>query len=122
MNLKTLLLRQIHPNFIQDGRVSSQAFRPTPKDEDLLSVYHGDLITPEAAWTHFNGQPKCSSVGVMGVSVAECEELALSARPDPLPFPEHAVIDFSTFSKSQIEKKAKQLRVRAEERNWLYQP
>ena len=43
----TLLLRQIHPSFVQDGRVTSQAFRPTPKDESLLSVYDGDQITPE---------------------------------------------------------------------------
>ncbi|OQC41352.1 MAG: hypothetical protein BWX66_00754 [Deltaproteobacteria bacterium ADurb.Bin058] len=46
MNVHTLLLRQIHPDFIQNQRVSSQAFRPTPKDERKLSVYDGDLITP----------------------------------------------------------------------------
>ena len=29
MNEATLLLRQIHPSFVQDKRPSSQAFRPT---------------------------------------------------------------------------------------------
>ena len=42
MTPDTLLLRQIHPGFIQGGRVTSQAFRPTPKDEFLLSVDNGD--------------------------------------------------------------------------------
>ena len=39
MNSKTILLRQIHPIWIQQGRVTSQAFRPTPKDENKLSVF-----------------------------------------------------------------------------------
>jgi hypothetical protein len=51
----TFLLRQVHPSFVQAGRVTSQAFRPTPKDRSLLSVYDGDQITPEAAWIHFTG-------------------------------------------------------------------
>lgn len=52
----TLMLRQIHPNFIQNGRVTSQAFRPTPKDESRLSVDNGDMITPEACWKRFTAQ------------------------------------------------------------------
>ena len=55
MNSQTLLLRQIHPSFIQQGRVTSQAFRPTPKDEMKLSVYDGDQMTPEEAFEHFVG-------------------------------------------------------------------
>ena len=39
MNENTLLLRQIHPAFIQQNTITSQAFRPTPKDEKLLSVF-----------------------------------------------------------------------------------
>jgi hypothetical protein len=38
MTPETLLLRQIHPSFVQAGRVTSQAFRPTPKDGSLLSI------------------------------------------------------------------------------------
>ena len=49
----TLLLRQIHPSFVQDGRVTSQAFRPTPKDDAQLSAYDGDQITPVAAWLNY---------------------------------------------------------------------
>ena len=121
MNDDTLLLRQIHPNFYQNGRVTSQAFRPTPKDEELLSVYDGGMIKPEPAWKHFTSRPHCTSAGVMGITVAECSELELPARSDPEVFPEHAVIDFSAFKKNQIEKKAKQLRAKAYARDWLYQ-
>ena len=31
-----VLFRQVHPAFVRDGRPSSQAFRPTPKDEGSL--------------------------------------------------------------------------------------
>ena len=55
----TLLLRQIHPSFVQSGRVTSQAFRPTPKDEFLLSVYDGDRIEAQASWRHFVADPAC---------------------------------------------------------------
>ena len=39
MNPTTRRLRQIPPAFVQNGRVSSAAFRPTPKDVRRLSVY-----------------------------------------------------------------------------------
>lgn len=57
MTEATLLLRQIHPTFIQYGRVTSQAFRPTPKDEDQLSVDNGDMITAEEACRAFAHNP-----------------------------------------------------------------
>ena len=120
MNDATLLLRQIHPSFVQDGRVSSQDFRPTPKDKQHLSVYDGDQIGPRPAHEHYTTTLGFQSVAVMGLSVAECRALHLPARPDPEPFREHAVIDFSEFSKNATEKKAKLLRARAEARGWLY--
>jgi hypothetical protein len=120
MNANTLLYRQIHPNFIQQNRVSSQAFRPTPKDEQKLSVYDGDQIEPVPAYQHYTGTLNLPSEGVMAVAVLECEETGLPACSDPDPFPEHALIDFSAYSKNETEKKAKLLRAKAEKRNWLY--
>lgn len=122
MTNETLLLRQVHPSFVQSGRVTSQAFRPTPKDAFFLSVYDGDQITPENSWIHFTSQDKCSSTGVMGVTVSECEAEMLPVRTDPVPFPEHVVIDFTGFSENQIEKKCKKLRAKAQARGWLYRP
>ena len=122
MNPSTLLLRQVHPQFVQNGRVTSQAFRPTPKDRGQLSVYDGDQIKPKAAYLHYTTDRKLESAGVMGVTVGECESLDLSAKPDPTPFPEHAVIDFADHRGNQVTKRAKKLVARATDRGWLYQP
>ena len=122
MNEQTLLLRQIHPTFVQAGRITSQAFRPTPKDENKLSVYDGDQITAEASWQHFTASPDCSSAGVMAVTNGQCIALVLGVIPDGQHFPEHVSIDYSAFTKNEIEKKAKVLKGHAEVRGWLYQP
>lgn len=121
MTPQTLLLRQINPSFIQTGRVTSQAFRPTPKDEDQLSVYDGDKIQAQAAWHHYTATLGLRSDGVMAVSNDECAAEQLQVNADGIPFPEHVSIDFSVFSKSDIEKKAKALTRKAQERGWLYQ-
>jgi len=105
---------------MQDERPSSQAFRPTPKDEQMLSVYDNDQITPADAFEHYTKDLKLRSGGVLAVSMMECETLALPVTPDPGLFPEHALIDFSAHSKSATEKKAKLLRAKAEVRGWLY--
>ena len=120
MNPDTLLLRQINPFWLQNGRVTSQAFRPTPKDAKLLSVYDGDLISPQNAWQHFTGAGY-TSIGVLAVTVCECGALSLSARSVPEPFPEHAVIDYSGLGTSAIDKTAKLLNAKAALRGWRYQ-
>ena len=117
----TLLLRQVHPSFVQAGRVTSQAFRPTPKDEYLLSVYDGDMITPERSCHHYSTRLVQVTIGTMAVTVEECTAEMLPARPDPGPFPEHAVIDYTGLSDNQCEKKGKKLRDVAEVRGWLHQ-
>jgi len=120
MNDATLLLRQIHPSFLQNDRVTSQAFRPTPKDEKRLSVYDGDLTTPRESHHHYTQELGLSSTGVMAVSVEECRALILEVASDPQPFLEHAVIDFSRLSEKAIKTKAKILKSRAMARGWLY--
>ena len=122
MNDETLLLRQVNPAWVQEGHITSQAFRPTPKDKKQLSVYDGNLITAENAWRHFTHTLGHSSIGVMAVTVSECEGQELTVRPDPEPFPEHAVIDFGEFAENQIKTKAKHLKVAAELRGWLFNP
>lgn len=120
MTPNTLLLRQIHPSFIQDGRVTSQAFRPTPKDEFLLSVDDGDRVSAEASWQRFVANPACTSVGVQAVSQAECVAQELSVIEDGTPHPEHCSVDYRTFDKKTIEKKSKLLRAQAETRGWVF--
>jgi hypothetical protein len=52
-----LLFRQVHPSFVRDGRPSSQAFRPTPKDDRKLSVARGALTTPAASYEQRPASP-----------------------------------------------------------------
>ncbi len=121
MTEKTLLLRQVSPSWIQQGRVTSQVFRPTPKDQCRLSAYDGDQIVAEKAWKHFTASLGFESVGVMAVSVQECQVNELPATPDPKPFPEHVAIDFTGLGENQIKKKSKLLKAAAEVRGWQYQ-
>lgn len=122
MNATTLLLRQIHPSFVQDGRVTSQAFRPTPKDQLYLSVDNGDLINAESAWRRFTSNPDCMSVGVQAVTRSDCDEQELNVIEDGEPHPEHCSIDFSRCTNSNAVKRiAKYLCERATTRGWLWE-
>lgn len=120
MNNETLLFRQVHPLFVQAGEVTSQVFRPTPKDEGKLSVYDGDLIAPDESWRHYTTQLGLPSRGVLAVSVAECEALGLTVEADPAPYPAHAVIVFEGLSRSARERKSVDLRDAAIGRGWRY--
>ena len=123
MNAQTLLHRQINPNWIQGGRITSQAFRPTDKDKGLLSVYDGAKITAENSWTHFTLVRGHRSEGVYSLSVADCSDVGLEAREDPSEFPEHAVIDFTVCaSKGQVKTKADLLASKARTKEWSFRP
>lgn len=120
MTPTSLLLRQVHPDFLQLGRPTSQVFRPTPKDEEKLSVYDGDMITAEASLEHYTKALGFESEGVLAVTVTECDGEELPVTSDPEPFPEHCVIDFSGLAKKVIERKAKALSKLANARDWQY--
>ena len=121
MNSETNLLRQIHPSFVQNGKVTSQAFLPTPKDENKLSVYDGDQITCEESWKHYTNELKLLSDGTQIILYSECTEKDLTVIPDPVAFPEHVLIDFTGLSSGQKRSKAKFLRNAAEQRGWCYE-
>lgn len=115
-----MLLRQVHPTWIDDGRPTSQAFTPSPKDHSKLSVYDGDQIEAAEAWRHFTQEQGLSSIGVLAVTVAECVALSVEARPDPAPFKEHAVIDFGALAGNPAKKVGRKLRDKAMDRGWLH--
>ncbi len=117
----TFLFRQVNPSWVQDGHITSQVFKPTAKDNKRLSVYDGDRINAENSWKHYTKSLGYESVGVLAVTVAECEREDLSVESDPTPFPEHAVIDFTGIAESEMKRKAKRLKAAAESRGWLYQ-
>jgi hypothetical protein len=121
MTGSSLLYRQVHPSWVQLGRVTSQAFRPTPKDQKKLSVYDGERITAEKAWQHYTSILRFSSAGVLAVTTNECVSLGLSVAADPTPFPEHARIDFTPFRENEVKSIAKRLKAHADIRGWQYQ-
>ena len=123
MNNETLLLRHVHKNFIQAGGPPRHAVRPTPKDENRLSVYDGDMILPADAYDHYTKELKQSSTGIVAVTFNECVSENLSILEDRIPFPEHVSIDFSEISSNnKIDKIALKLKNYANKRGWLYGP
>ena len=121
MTPDTLLLRQIHPAFVQNGRVTSQAFRPTPKDESQLSVDNGDLVTPQFSWARFTAQPDFASKGVLAVSHSECSDCEVKVIEDGVPYPDHCYLDFSPFGRKESDRIGKKLVAVAQSRGWLYE-
>ena len=122
MTESSLLLRQIHPHFVQNGRVISLAFRPTPKDSKRLSVSDASKISPEDAWKRYTETFGFHSCGVLGVSVFECENVRLPVLEAPEDDqPDHMVIDFSHLeSDGAIRSAAKELCHFAMIRGWLH--
>lgn len=115
------LFRQVHPAFIHSGRVSSTAFRPTPKDQGKLSVSRASRTNPKNAYRLHVQVRGLRSTGVWAITVSECREVDLNVFPDELEDdPAHAVIDFGDLSHGQAEKKAKKLAARARARGCLY--
>lgn len=128
MHQDTLLLRQVHPSFVQADKISSQVFsitsqvfRPTPKDDYKLSVYNGEKYSPKESHAHFtNMNSDFKSYGVVAVTIQECKNEALNCTENNFPFDGHSFIDFEELPNGQIEKKAKKLKNYATERGWLY--
>jgi len=121
MRLETLLWRQIHPSFLQPDGPSSQAFRPTPKDGDRLSVEDGDRISAEDSWRRYTAIQKLVSVGVLAVAVVDCRAASLAVEADGTPVPEHVSIDFTGKTNGQRKTISKLLRDSAMQRGWQFE-
>jgi len=123
MNDQTLLLRQVHPHFLPEGELSSQAFYPFPKDHGRLSMYDGDQISAEASYRHYTADLGYSSAGVWGVKCDEVAGVGLASQTDPIPnSPAHALIDFGQCADKACRKLAKKLKEFAIARGCLHQP
>jgi hypothetical protein len=122
-----LVHRQVNPNFVKEGRITSEAFQPTKKDKGLLSVNRGEMCSAEEAHRTFVSRG-WSSWGTLTVAVSEVTAVQLAVLEAPLDAtqdPEdlfdditHAVIDFRSLddNKKQIEKRARTLRDNAVKR------
>lgn len=116
-----LLHRQVNPNFVRAGRITSEAFQPTKKDQGLLSVNRGSMCSAQEAHNAFIARG-WSSWGTLTVAVTEVTAIQLHAFEAPLEVASdaedrfvdvtHAVIDFRSLhdKKKDIEKRARTLR------------
>jgi hypothetical protein len=122
MKSTTLLLRQVHPNWVKDdGTVASIALWPFPKDQGLLSVDDGDGVTAAASWQRYVAQPDRLSAGVWAFTVEEAVALSLPATADPRDGnPQHVLVDFTAFAEKQQKAKAKLLSVPVNARGCLH--
>ncbi|WP_159048209.1 hypothetical protein [Streptomyces sp. XY511] len=121
------LWRQVHPVWVQDGRVTSQLFSPTPKDSGELSTTRSSIVSAESAHQHHTEAMGLKSVGVYSVSVSDVEDVDLLAVDDSKAEggdnrpPGHAFIDFKRVSSpKQIRKRASILRDKAESGGWRH--
>ena len=90
----------MHPSWVQQDNISSQAFtttsqafKPSLKDESKLSVYNGEKLTAESSYQHFVQDGK-KSAGVLAVTPDECTQNNLTSFEDNDPFDGHSVICF----------------------------
>jgi len=133
MQDSTILHRQVHPKFIQDNKISSQAFEVDPKpvgnifssvfvpselDKNQLSVYNGEKFNAEESFSHYT--KTLESAGVVSVTIEECKSIDLDAVEDNKPFDGHSYIDFNTLGTSQAKVKAKKLKAKAVARDWTF--
>lgn len=123
MTSETTLLRQVHPDFIPEGQLTSQAFMPFPKDEGKPSVYDGDQISAADSFQHYTEVLHNASHSVWGVTCAEVSSVDLSSVANPLDnFPSHALIDFTAQPEKTFRKLAKKLKAFAIARGSLFSP
>ena len=117
-----LLHRNAHPDFIQNGRISSQVFKLKTADKGQLSVQQNSKAIAAIAYARYTARD-FESAGVWSVTVAECSELSLKAYDDPLPDDDsHAVLDLTRFTTSQAHKLADKLAHKARARGCQYSP
>ena len=111
-----LLLRIVHPAWMEDSTLSSLVFRPSRGEP--ISVFDGSMITPEDAFHRFSKDHV--AYGVVGVSVGEVLGLGITIEEDREPYPEHTSLVFPDCTKREERKLSGELRDCALSRGWLY--
>ncbi|UFS93750.1 hypothetical protein [Nocardia huaxiensis] len=122
-NPDELIWRNVHPTWIDNGQLSSLAFKPSPKDTGKLSGAREEKVTADKHYFEFTEELGLESAGVWAVTVGEAREQAVpcvydaesSTKPDPCPTG-HTYLDFRSHSGGRVRKIASSLRKAAEER------
>ena len=118
------LLRQLSPQWKHGDRITSQLFKPTKKDEGLLST---DRASRVSAQDSFDAHIALGfrSDGVYGVTVGEVSDGAgVTAHDDPRPpeKPHHAFIAMDGLTRGEVDAAAGLLRDCAVARGLLHTP
>lgn len=118
-----LLMRQVHPSQITEGRPAQATFTPTNRDTGLLSADRQSLISPREAYERYlRNKNLAAAGGTWGVSVKELQDLGLSSYSDPLPDnAAHALVDFTSIEDQKLRHtKGKLVYAKARDRGRLY--
>jgi len=124
-----LVWRNVNPAWVTKGRISSQAFRPTPKDKAKLSSAREQRVSAAEHFREFTEDLNLDSGGVWAVSVGEANAEDIPAihdehSPSMQGCPTgHTSLDFTgTPAKSKQRKVAGALRDKAQDRGAQFQP
>ncbi len=92
-----LLMRQVHPNLMQEGRLWSGAFTPTKTDSGLLSADRDSVISPKDAYERYLRLKALTQAGgTWGVSVSEFTAIDLVCYSDPIADNDaHVLVDYA---------------------------
>ncbi|MDX6404415.1 MAG: hypothetical protein QOH70_1870 [Blastocatellia bacterium] len=121
-NSSELLHRNVHPQFILDNRITSQAFLLKNDDYGKLSVQQNSMASAEVAYERYTSRG-FESGGVWSITIAECDELGLRVHSDPIDEDDsHSIVDLTAYSKTQARKYTDKLSRRAQDRGCQYCP
>lgn len=122
-----ILFRQINPKSFQKGEPGSDRFRPSERDQNMLSIDRSSLTTPSAAHSLFVSTGK-ESVAVFGIGLGEfhnetieCFGDSVAATENNPANPAHALADYSSHTEKNQKIVAKRLKRLAVARGCLYQ-
>lgn len=123
-----ILFRQIHPDFLIDGVPASNRFKPSNKDEGMMSVDRGALTTAAESHSLYVNQG-LKSAAVFGLAVGELGDEGIDVYDDPiskdssegiLANPAHALADYNSCSEAKWKVISKRLKRAAIARGKLH--
>lgn len=119
-DMDEIMLRQTHPDWMDEGRPVSRHFLPNSRDGGLLSSDRGALTTPREAYEAYLAKSR-KTAGTWGITVGEYVGEGVSCYSDPLDDNHaHALVDYSASTEKEQKKISKKLYRKAVDRGCLY--
>lgn len=126
MRPDSLLHRQVHRTWHQDGKLSSLTFQPSRGEnkDHQVSVDDGDQISAEDSYRHHRYKKNYDTVGVVAVTPQECGLHGVTVTPDPEPDHDpHTLLKLDpALGKRKIRRIAQFLTGYASRRGWQHGP